>query len=142
MNVLKKSALLCMLALLLVSCNNDDGGNTTNNTPTSIVGNWKMISLMSDGVEYVEPGDCLDKYFITENTSRYLEYYSMNNTCIADEEDLTSYPILEYSYNGETFIFNGSTYQIIEVNENTIKWSETYIEDGNTVTDIETLERE
>ncbi len=139
MNVLKKSAIFSMLVLLASCSSNDDNANTL---PTSIIGDWEVISLMSDGVEYVESGDCLDKYFITEETARYLEFYESNNDCVADEDDITSYPILEYAYNGETFMFDGSTYQIIEVSENTIKWSETYTEDGEPVTDIETLQRE
>ena len=139
MNVLKKSAIFSMLGLL-ASCSNDD--DNENNLPTSIIGNWEVVSLMSDGVEYVESGGCLDKYFITEDTARYLEFYESNGQCIADENDITNYPILEYVYNGETFNFDGSTYQITEVSENTIKWSETYTEDGESVTDIETLQRE
>ncbi len=127
---------------LLASCSNNDDNDNDNNLPASIIGDWKVISLMSDGVEYVESGDCLDKYFITEETARYLEFYEFNNDCVADEDDIVSYPILEYAYNGEIFTFDDSTYQIIEVSENTIKWSETYTEDGETITDTETLQRE
>lgn len=127
---------------VMASCSSDDD-DSKKDVPSSIIGNWEVISLISDGEELVESGeDCLDKYFITEDTARYLEYYESDNECVADQDDIEEYPILAYMYDGKTFVFDGSTYEIIEVTEDTIKWSETYTEEGETSTIIETLRKQ
>ncbi len=140
-----KTITLISMTMILISCGSDDDNNQEQSTPSSIIGNWRVVSLISEGEEIIEPEDCLDKYFITEDTARYLEYFPSfpaDGTCMANEDDFIDYPIASYTYNGETFIFNDSIFQIIEVTQNTIKWSETYEEDSETITDIETLERE
>lgn len=60
---------------------------------------------------------------------------------MAAEDDLITYPILSYTYNGTTFVFDDITFQILEITENTITWSYMVEEDGVTTTDIETLRR-
>jgi hypothetical protein len=146
MSLLKKIVFTSLIGIS-ISCSTDDNNNSSNDDnneaiPLSIIGDWEVVSFVSNEIELVEPDDCLSKYTITENTTRFLEYYPFNNECTADEDDIISYPILAYEYDGEVFIFDGLTYEIIELTENTIKWSATYLEDGETITDIEILQRE
>lgn len=141
MTVFKKVMVILFVGVF-ASCSSDDDTNTNTNDEQSIIGNWEVISLVSDGVEFIEPNDtCFDKYFITAENARYLEYFPLNGECIAAEDDMVSYPILPYTYEGSTFVFGDATFQIIELTENTIKWSETYEEDGETIIDIEILRR-
>ncbi|MGH1386277.1 hypothetical protein [Kordia sp.] len=139
MTVFKK-VMAILFVCAFASCSSDDDTNT--NDVQSIIGDWEVISLVSDGVEFIEPNDtCFDKYFITAENARYLEYFPLNGECIAAENDIISYPILPYTYEGSTFVFDDATFQIIELTQNTIKWSQTYEEEGETITDTETLRR-
>ncbi len=139
MTVFKK-VMAILFVCAFASCSSDDDTNT--NDVQSIIGDWEVISLVSDGVEFIEPNDtCFDKYFITVENARYLEYFPLNGECIAAENDIISYPILPYTYEGSTFVFDDATFQIIELTQNTIKWSQTYEEERETITDTETLRR-
>ncbi|MEM6721398.1 MAG: hypothetical protein AAF611_18875 [Bacteroidota bacterium] len=140
MNLFKKVMMLLVIGICL-SCESDD--DATSNALQNIIGNWEVISLVSEeGEEFIEPNEpCFDKYFITEEDARYLEFFPFNDECLSAEDDFFTYPRLSYTYDGTTFIFDDGLFQIIEITENTIKWFHTYEIQDETITDMETLRR-
>ncbi|OIQ20158.1 MAG: hypothetical protein BM557_05680 [Flavobacterium sp. MedPE-SWcel] len=55
---------------VFIACSSDDDSGSTE--PQSIVGAWQVVSFVSDAEKQIELNEqCLDKYFITENTAKF-----------------------------------------------------------------------
>lgn len=143
-----KTVMLLLLALNLgvfFSCNNDDNEENNNSNAATIIGNWELTSITSNGEELIENPDCLDRIIITALTYDYLEYFDFDdgNGCVLVDGQVLNPE--EYTLNGNILLVTDADetfeYEIIELNSTTLKLQETYIEDDETFIDIETYNK-
>lgn len=128
---------------LLASCSSDDSNDNTPAT-ASIIGEWELTSITSNGEELVENPDCLDRVIFSESTYDYSEYF--------DFEDGNGCTLVSGEATPEAYVLSGTTlsvtdegeallYEILELSETTMKLKDVYTDGGETFTDIETYNR-
>lgn len=127
---------------LLVSCSSDNNSDSNSNA-SQIQGTWELYSLVSNGIEFIDDSDCLDRIIFTANTVKSIEYYDYEdgNGCILDYESEAG----PYTLTGNmlTGTVDGITvsFEIITLNATTLKMESTITEDGVAFTFVEILRR-
>jgi len=121
-----KKIVLVLIVVSITSC--EKNSDSPKVDEVSIVGNWKLISDIEDGIEYVEEGDCDLFVIFTETTISVKEYYG-NDCSLLVPVDSKPYSIenniLLNFYDEEENI----SVEIIEITESTLKLKE--FDDGD-----------
>jgi hypothetical protein len=144
-NQMKKAINTFFLILtigLMVNCSSDDNSDS-DNLSTDIVGTWELISLTVNDLEFLDDTSCLDRLIFTSTTVQSLEFDDSEDGegCVLDyTSDTGSYDIsgkmLTVDIEGETI-----TFEIVTLNDITLKLKASFTEDGETLTFFETFRR-
>ena len=123
-----KKLFLFIFTGALIACSSDD--NNDIDDTASIIGNWKLTSLLEDGVEQVEDGDC-DEFIIFTSSTFQLKYFDGDDCAIEEKDDPISYTL-----KGNTITFTNPddnstlSINIIELTLSTLKLRQEIFEES------------
>ena len=127
---------------LMVNCSSDDNSDS-DNLSNDIVGTWELISLTVNELEFLDDASCFDRLTFTATTVQSKEYYDYEDGegCVLDYiSESGTYSIsanmLTVNIEGETIAF-----EIVELNESTLRLKSSLEEDGTTIIFFQTFRR-
>ena len=138
--------ILTLTLITLFSCNDDDNENY-DISANDLIGVWELYSITSNGEEFNEYPECLDRLTFTANGLNYVEYFDFNdnNGCVIvpgqNLDDSFPYTVEGNNLSIENGITEPFIYEIIELNSTTLRLRDVYTVDGITYTDIESYSK-